>query len=578
MRKHTSLILVALFLAVCAGFIYRLSEQKTEQAIVRKSLNVAALEKFGGEMDALTQAQIAAQRAEVNARQMKIEEERAETQARINFIPFKVTVKKAFWVGFPVMLGVCSLVLSVFGGVGILRQKSVFVAKIDGTETPVLYADLPKMVGVAMGAIQAKIQAAFAGNQEQAYEQTRALLTDFADLARGFGMRRGLNALQPINEMPHEQPAALPAHVPSFKELLNAGEVAEQKPLIFGFERETGQPEKGDLSDLYSTVIIGLSGYGKTTALSYLIGSSILATRAVFNILDAHHPSPESLGATLGELIDTPYVKIHSNPLLLDDVLEEEERELDRRLSMTGETFQPRIMVIDEHERWAEGSKRLVKFELRIVNEGRKVGMYLFLTSKSAKGDKIGDTALRDNCVTSYCFRTKPHNAKTFFKDSEKEKLVKTLTKPGEALFVNRKDEAKVVNLPFASSEDMAYIRARVIKSQATQTTPKMHVGIDEKPAAKNDKSVTAEAEKPTPGKNVVSILAAKPLETSVNRLKKLCGQRDKETTSQNQWIKATAEEIGVSDSLLKNILLGHAAMSEETAQKVEKFLKMKPV
>jgi hypothetical protein len=97
--------------------------------------------------------------------------------------------------------------------------------------------------------------------------------------------------------------------------------------------------------------------------------------------------------------------------------------------------------------------------------------MYLFLTSKSAKADKIGDSALRDNMVTSFVFKTKVHNARTFFKDTEKERLLKALRNPGDAIFTNRRDDSVVLTLPLATRRDMTTI-ARMVGSQDLKGFP----------------------------------------------------------------------------------------------------------
>jgi hypothetical protein len=188
----------------------------------------------------------------------------------------------------------------------------------------------------------------------------------------------------------------------------------------------------------------------------------MLAEGAQFTVLDLHYPAPESLGAALGPLAAHRGVTLVSNPCLLEEPLTEVEQMLDARLASGHQDFPPLVLVVDEHERWASHVSRLVALELRIINEGRKVKVYLFLTSKSAKADKIGDSALRDNMVTSYVFKTKVHNARTFFKDRAKEALLGQVTDVGEAIFTNRKDESCVVKLPYASPDDMQTVAERL--------------------------------------------------------------------------------------------------------------------
>jgi DNA-binding phage protein len=274
--------------------------------------------------------------------------------------------------------------------------------------------------------------------------------------------RRGLGTAAAAPGLSAADPPALAVHVPTFTELLRAGDIAPGKPLIFGF-RKTGEPEKGTLSDQYSCVIIGLSGFGKTTFLAYNIACCVYVYQACFDVLDLHYPHKESLGFALGDLLHTPFVKITDNPVLLPAVISQYRRELANRLAQKTGHFRPRVLVVDEHERWVKNRPDLLALETDLVNEGRKVGLYLYYTSKSAKGDKIGDTALRDACVTSYVFKTSTGNARTFYQhDNDKVKLVKQLKNPGEAVYTNIRDDSTIVNVPFASLEDMSTVARKV--------------------------------------------------------------------------------------------------------------------
>jgi hypothetical protein len=320
--------------------------------------------------------------------------------------------------------------------------------------------------------------------------------------------------------------ASLPPHAPSFAEMLRSGNIHQGAPLTFGFDKATGRPQTGVLHDLYSTITIGLSGAGKSTYICYLIACSILLERAQVVMLDFHYPAPESLGYMLDSLIDAGYVHLESNPSMVNDLLSTVEQELDRRLSVPAEAQRPFILCVDEHERWAVNQK-LIDLEIRLVNEGRKVKMYLFITSKSAKADKIGDSALRDNMITSFVFATKKANARTFFKDEDKVKLLKQVTPPGEAIYTNRRDESIILQTPLATRDDIVMVANMlepvVVNRQVNTSSVNLPVNQGVNPANMGDEEL-------------------------VNHVKRTLKPGD---------LTALAERCGVSKPYLSNVLNG---------------------
>lgn len=388
----------------------------------------------------------------------------ARDMARIENLRFYTPFWQIVCAATVTVVLVTVLLVAVSSSRSHVKRASVHLYKVGQSEIVVHERDLALAWPVVMGLVNAEKLEKLHGGLEQAL----ALYATMAEV-----QTRQIRALvDPRGRLPAR--ASAPADtadtslaragppVPTFAELLQRGEIAPGRPVIFGFQKLTGQPERGPLHDLYSTILIGLSGFGKTTCLAYLIGASMLAEQARCTVLDLHYPAPESLGAALGPLAGHPALTLVSNPFALDDPLAAVEQTLDARLASGRQTFPPLVLVVDEHERWAAHVARLVALELRIINEGRKVRVYLFLTSKSAKADKIGDSALRDNMVTSYVFKTKTHNARTFFKDREKEALLGQVTDVGEAIFTNRRDESRVVKLPYATPGDMQTVAERL--------------------------------------------------------------------------------------------------------------------
>jgi DNA-binding transcriptional regulator YiaG len=377
----------------------------------------------------------------------------AKTQAKKGNLHFELVVRNTTQVAL--LVAGCSALLII--SIGVHHKLSVHQISIGNSTLKVRYCDMQTLGTVQNGLVLAEQLRANSETEGKALEMSLKISEVVTRQLQAVAGRRGIfgHSQQVIDIAPSQQPVLpSPIRVPTFGELLSAGEIAPGKPLILGY-RDTGHPEKGELSDLYSTIVIGLSGYGKTTFLGFVIASSVIAEEARFDILDLHYPAAESLGATLGKLKESPYIRIISNPFELPELLSELRAEMAQRLKTPNQKHTPRILVVDEHERWSKHSNDLVSYEIDCVNEGRKVGMFLFITSKSAKGDKIGDTALRDNCVTSYVFKTKPQNARTFFKDRDKERLVNQIKQPGQAVFTNRYDDSHLVKIPMTSPGDM---------------------------------------------------------------------------------------------------------------------------
>lgn len=516
---------------------------------------------------------------------MKLQMAKLETKKQN--LQFEQTVYNVFLVTS--LSVICSAILLI--GVAYYGRLHVHILRLrDGVEVPIRDRDLKEALPIARDlTIAEKIEATAPEKAFLLYER----LTDMRirEIQALVG-RRGISQAGAMAITSNEQPALLPPvppaqHVPTFQELLDAGEIAPGKPLILGYKQNTGHPEKGELSDLYSTIVIGLSGFGKTTFLGFVIASSVIAEQAHFDILDLHYPADESLGVTLGKLTETPYVRILSNPFELPDLLSELRSEMSKRLKTPKATHRPRILVVDEHERWSKHSADLVRYELDCVNEGRKVGMFLFLTSKSAKGDKIGDTALRDNCVTSYLFKTKPQNAHTFYHDGEKERLARQLKEPGQAVFTNRFDDSYLVRIPPTSPGDMLTVCDLVRQAQSQKVEP-LTIRESQPPprrsASSPDHTPELEAlwetiEHPTNSLNRCANTVQTPNEqfeltpkkenALFETLHQLCNNRPS-NQSKNQWQQAIAEQAGVSFSLIKNIMAGYSNISEETTQKLQ--------
>ena len=89
--------------------------------------------------------------------------------------------------------------------------------------------------------------------------------------------------------------------VPTFAQLLDQGRIGRGQPLLLGVD-EAGDEVSGSWLDLYSTIVSGLPGSGKTTSQRFLACQTALQG-ARFVIVDPHAgAADDSLAATLAPL------------------------------------------------------------------------------------------------------------------------------------------------------------------------------------------------------------------------------------------------------------------------------------
>lgn len=243
----------------------------------------------------------------------------------------------------------------------------------------------------------------------------------------------------------------------------------------------------GVVEENYSTVVIGASGSGKTTGEAYTISSAILACGARHTVFDLHYPDKkrESLGDRLGTLLQSGYITIYNNPLLLDEIIERLDQEFED-YKRTGRGYVPHILVVDEHKAWISssvGGTDLLRFEEKIIFQGRKYDWYLHVTSKSALSEDFGSSAVRDNFVTSLLYRTKKHQAKTFFKDAEVTSLLDGCKKEGQAVYTDRKGTSNIIQVPFCTLNEMQTV-ARMVANGGNVARPGNSLATPSSPMA----------------------------------------------------------------------------------------------
>lgn len=331
--------------------------------------------------------------------------------------------------------------------------------KDDSIQTKVRVFDSAKLVDKSL---QVKaIEAAQGVDVLQLAENiSHRQLSAFGGMVRGLRGIMGRENVTINNALP---PANIEqsVNVPTFSELLEAGKFQHGSPLLFGFS-EGGSPKMGTWADAYSLGIAGLSGFGKSATIRFLMAESLL-TKAVgkFYVIDPHYPHEKSLLASLGDLKDAPQVRYAENPFDTMEMLTEIHAAIDRRLQGQEPSEPLLVVVIDEMIPVVRKSPKVAELVERIGTESRKAGVYGIFASQSWNGDKTGGTTARDNLTALLVHRMKPKQANTLLQDSELARKVTRLNK-GHVLFAPVNDEPELLTVPFCSRDDMPEVVRRL--------------------------------------------------------------------------------------------------------------------
>lgn len=281
-----------------------------------------------------------------------------------------------------------------------------------------------------------------------------------------------LTIAQPRGAAPAElaaidAPAA--AAVPSFAQLLDAGRVGRNNPLLLGFDAASGHELAGTWRDLYSAAIAGVSGSGKTTTVRFLAAQSALHG-ARWVLLDPHADAgDESLAGTLAPLSSTflcaPAVDhramLNSVQLVADA--------LDRRLSNKSSERWPLILAADEFTSLMRGdlAEPLAALIERIAQEGRKVLVFALVSGQVWTAERTGGSALRDSLASCYVHRMKRRQANHLLQLGDE--LPETLTLPtGHALLYRTSGELVEVAIPNTTAADVARVGSLLASPRLT--------------------------------------------------------------------------------------------------------------
>ncbi len=260
--------------------------------------------------------------------------------------------------------------------------------------------------------------------------------------------------------------------VPDFDTMLDAGLYGKDKPLILGYEGDV--PLIGDWKDLYSAMILGLSGSGKSTTMRYLAASAALKG-AKLAIVDWHiNAGEESTAASLAELRPAFLVQPPATVAGMLDTIKLVQSILDRRVQGDPDRS-PIVFLVGEYAamiaRGGELGMALAALLEAILIQGRKVNVIALCATQNPKASRSGGTEVSKTFTSYYIHRTRRSYANMVVEDSDDSRLVADLG-PGQALLGRTNGENIVISIPNTPASVMRRVGQLLLAAPATTDSP----------------------------------------------------------------------------------------------------------
>jgi len=408
----------------------------------------------------------------VEAAQKELEIKQVElSKARIDAAIQAIPVWRKIHYGAAVGVSISGLFLAAGFGLERVRRASVYMAKIGQySEFPVHIRQIksgeltPQLATLTaaeqlerMNAGQEKIVQALESVIETGTAQMRVIAAQSrAALTAGHAA---------LPEAP-----ALPVNIPTFHDMLHQGAFNNQSKLIMGFNSD-GVPQLRGVEDIKAISVAGWQGSGKTLSTAYLVASILLQhDDSLAYIIDPHAQHAEGLGSLLKPLADTGRLTL-VNPAESAGLIIALNGILDQRLRGEVPSSPIIVLVIDEMSSIGKTDlflSHILPFVERCTAETRKAGIVFVGCSPKWQAKHFGGHAdIRQSFPSLLIHKIKPSQANLLLEDAQEIKLVKQLTKSGQALLSTSHDaDPMPVSMPLISRKDIEYISQHVVKKQ----------------------------------------------------------------------------------------------------------------
>lgn len=240
-----------------------------------------------------------------------------------------------------------------------------------------------------------------------------------------------------------------------FFQLYEAGSLPSNK-LLLGFDMEDGTPVNVGWDQLYSCLIGGLSGMGKSTLIRNLLAQSALQGGR-FVVLDPHFNSgDQSLGASLAPLqaqMLRPVAHDDKTMLLALAFVADVGK---RRLEGKDKDRTPLVLIVDETtallQRGAIADQLIAVLEM-IAQETRKVNVFAMCVGQNFAAEVMKSTA-RDSFVSMISCRARRKVAR-IQADSPEFGLMAANLDRGQVVWMAPSGELKRVAVPNTTSQHL---------------------------------------------------------------------------------------------------------------------------
>jgi hypothetical protein len=222
---------------------------------------------------------------------------------------------------------------------------------------------------------------------------------------------------------------------------------------------EDGEAITAGWGDLYSSLIGGKSGMGKTTLIRSILAQSALQG-GKFIVIDPHYGAgAESTGASLEPLRDLMMCDVAVDEKQIADALRYVGSVGQRRIAGQDKERWPLILVVDETTALFQRSNVagiLTDVLGQISQETRKVGVYAMCIGQNFDG-RIMDTTIRNSFVSMISMRSRRDVARVMSGSTEFGKMAETL-QIGQCVWMAPTGEMHKLAVPNCTATDLELV------------------------------------------------------------------------------------------------------------------------
>jgi hypothetical protein len=260
----------------------------------------------------------------------------------------------------------------------------------------------------------------------------------------------------------------LTSDVPTFAQLLATHEIGPHKPLVLGYDMDTGAPLRGTLQTVSTGAIAGLSGGGKSTTTRGLFGQCALQG-VRFVLGDPHgaaggEAGQRTLAQTLAPLQRSFLCDVAIDRRAILAAVQLVGSELERRKRGAPQPY-PILLALDEFSnlmRPDDDVARSVAAVLEsVATEGNKFGVFAWVLGHQWQATRSGGTELRSVLQSAYLHRMRPDTARavTGLRSADVPDIARL--QPGEAYFFSSSGRLQRVRIPNTTSADLEVVAQR---------------------------------------------------------------------------------------------------------------------